>query len=89
MSSSYLVLVAPRCHGSLMMRAQLSVHNRIRQLKVRLRLLVPLQNEHTAAQVIIHGCSVYCVAPQSLLAYRSGFEETAQSPSWLVNVVKD
>lgn len=51
-----------------MVLAQLALHDGVRQLNIRLRLLIALEHEHAAADIIIDGGRVDGVATEASFA---------------------
>lgn len=71
----------------LMLRAKLTLQNRIRQIKVSLGLLIALQEKHAAAEVVVNCCGVNCVATECLLSNLFCLEVEAEGEGGLLHVV--
>lgn len=74
--------------GALVLRAELSVYDRIRKLKIGLGLLISLEHVHAATEIVINSSCVDRVSAEAFFSYLSCLQKASESPRRFVNVVK-
>ena len=82
-----LVKTYSKC--TLVLRAELSVHDCIGELEVGFRFLVALQHEHAAAQIVVNSRCVDSIAAKTQLSNLPRHQEAPQRPGRLINVIED
>ena len=59
--------------------SKLALKYRVRNIEVRLSLLIPLDHEHATPEIIVTGSSINVLRSQQLFANFTRFQETTES----------